>query len=196
VLDESAVTTLLDAHRAGDAEALGRLLPHVYDELRRQARAQNRRWAGVETLNTTALVHEAYLKLAGSSLDASGRAHLLAVAGRAMRQVLIDYVKRQKAGKRGGGAERADVEADQIPDADAPAVSVLELTDVLDQLEAASPDAARIVECRFFAGMSVEETAEALGVSVPTVVRRWRVARAFLHHHLRGDAGETLLGGD
>ena len=184
---QESVTELLDAHRSGDIDALARLLPLVYSELRDQARAQHRRWNGVETLNTTALVHEAYLKLAGHQLDIIERAHFLAIAGRAMRQVIIDYVKRQGAVKRGGDAVRVDIDDRLVVASSGGGVSALDLSDVLERLEAASPDAARVVECRFFAGMTVEETATALDVSVPTVVRRWRIARAYLHQHLRSD---------
>lgn len=190
--ETESVTVLLRAHREGDPDALGKLLPIVYAELRLQARSQHRRWSGVETLNTTALVHEAYLKLANHTLDVTERAHFLAIAGRAMRQVIIDYVKKQGADKRGGNVQHVEIDDRVVSPQVGPSVTAFELAQVLDLLETASPEAARIVECRFFAGMSVEDTALALGVSVPTVVRRWRTARAFLFHHLRSDGSLAL----
>ena len=179
------VTRLLDAMRSdADGEAFGELFGLVYDELHRQAHRQRAGWHNARTLNTTALVHEAYAKLVdGADVPFESRSHLLAVAAKAMRQILLDYVKAQRAQKRGGDRDRVTLD-DGLAIAEDETVRLLALDQALDTLHAMSPEAARIVECRFFGGMSVEETAEALGVSDSTVKRRWRTARAWLHREL------------
>src|SRR5690606_16367285 len=150
------------------------------------ARHHRARWHGNDTLNTTALVHEAYLKLVGGEDGYAGRAHFLAVASKAMRHVLYTYAERQAAQKRGGGA--ADLPLDEaalVPPHRAEAVVALE--EALARLEVVDERAARVVECRFFGGLEVEETAEALGVSARTVTRDWAAARAWLYGELKRD---------
>jgi RNA polymerase sigma factor (TIGR02999 family) len=177
------VTALLHSARDGDDGALGALFSCVYDELRRLAH-RVRGGGGGETLNTTALVHEAYLKLVPSGdLDWSGRAHFFGVAARAMRQVLVDAARRRRAVKRGGGELLVTLD-------DAPAASTLrieqliELDEALHRLGRLDERQVRVVEHRFFAGLTSRETAEALGLSVPTVERDWRAARAWLAREL------------
>ncbi len=169
------------------AEPSGELFDRLYSDLRRIATHHRARWVGNDTLNTTALVHEAYLKLANADVD--GRAHLLAVASRAMRQVLISYSQAQKAQKRGGSAVHVEVDdrymGSPLTELQSDRTAVLEAA--LTRLESANPRAARIVECRFFGGMTIEETAEALGLATATVVRSWRVARSWLYGELRDD---------
>jgi len=187
---------LLDDVRRGDPTAMARLFAMVYDKLREIARIQRRRQPSTETLNTTALVHEAYIKLFGSqSRDFNDRAHFMAVAATAMRQILISHARRNAAAKRGGGqapatfeeVERAlETEASfAAPTADA----VLALDRALEQLHQHSQRQAQIVECRFFGGMSIEDTGVALGVSPATVKRDWSIAQAWLHREIQRDLG-------
>jgi len=189
--DLGDVTRLLHALQ-GDggraAEARDALYERVYDELHRVARAHRRRWAGNDTLNTTAVVHEAYLKLVGGEGRYEDRAHFLAVASKAMRQVLYTYAERQAAQKRGGGVAALPLdEAAVVPEARAEEVVALE--EALSRLERADARAAAVVECRFFGGLSVEETAAALGTSARTVRRDWAAARAWLFGELRRGPG-------
>lgn len=178
------VTRLLDELRRG--EPVGdELFASVYEALRRIARSHRARWHGNDTLNTTALVHEAYLKLAGG--DYENRAHFLAVAAKAMRHLLISYAERQAAQKRGGG--QADLSLDEalfVPEGRTE--ELLALEEALTRLEQVDPRAAEVVECRFFAGLDAEETAEALGISRRTVTRDWGAARAWLYGELRDDS--------
>jgi RNA polymerase sigma factor (TIGR02999 family) len=181
------ITRLLEAASAGEAEAFDRVFQLVYDELRRLAR-QVRRGRGSETLNTTALVHEAYLRLLPSrELGWEGRSHFLGVAARAMRQVLVRAAERRSSAKRGGGLSvlPLDEALQRPPDgAGVDPERILALDGALRRLEVLSARQARVVECRYFAGLSVEETAAALGISEPTVKRDWSVARAWLAREL------------
>ncbi len=176
------LTELLDAVRAGRSGAFDRLYEQVYAELRRLAHVV--RGGRGATLNTTGLVHEAYVKLAGSeALAADSRLHFMRIAARAMRQVLVDAAERRAAAKRGGG--EADVTLEDRPEGDAVDVAeLLALNQALERLEALDPRQARVVEARYFAGLTIRETAEALGVSVPTINREWRLARAWLAREL------------
>jgi RNA polymerase sigma-70 factor, ECF subfamily len=175
------VTQLLEAAEAGDSSALDRLVPLIYEDLRRVAHRQLDREGGGHTLQTTALIHEAYLKLAGSgSVSASSRAHFLAIAARAMRQVLVDYARRRKAAKRGGGVISVTL-GDEPQPADASAEDLLALDEALEQLD---PRQRQVIECRFFGGMDEKDTAVALGVSERTVRRDWVKARAWLYQSL------------
>ena len=175
------VTRLLEAAEAGDRDALERLVPLVYEDLRRVAHRQLDREGGGHTLQTTALIHEAYLKLAGGgSVSATSRAHFLAIAARAMRQVLVDYARRRKAAKRGGGVISVTL-GDEPQPADASAEDLLALDDALEQLE---PRQRQVIECRFFGGMEEHDIAAVLGVSERTVRRDWVKARAWLYKSL------------
>ena len=189
-------TSVLDDMRRGDPGALGRLFALVYDKLREIARTQRRRQPGGETLTTTALVHEAFIKLFGSeSHDFNDRAHFMAVAATAMRQILIGQARRKAAMKRGGGETPASFEEVEralaseagfgTPKADA----LLALDRALERLGQHSERQCRIVECRFFGGMSIEETATAFGISPATVKRDWSMAQAWLHRELQRDLG-------
>lgn len=184
---EAGVTQLLDAARGGDSQAHDALFARVYGELRRLARRVRQGRAG-ETLRTTALVHEAYLKLIPSAEQRwESRAHFFAVAARAMRQVLVDAARRRQALKRGGGAMLVSLE-EGVP-APERGEELLALDDALLQLGARNQRWVRIVEHRFFAGMTAEETAAVMELSLRTVEREWRAARAWLIEELYGGDG-------
>jgi RNA polymerase sigma factor (TIGR02999 family) len=169
-----------------DGGALPEAFAASYDELRRLARRQLRRLRPGQTLTTTALVHEAYVKLVKGPVQAEGRTHFFALAARAMRQILVDYARRRASGKRGGGLRRSTLEADSIP-VEAIADEMLGIDRALTRLESLDERLAKVVEWRFFGGMTEEEVAEALGVTVRTVRRDWQKARAFLYRELLGD---------
>jgi RNA polymerase sigma factor (TIGR02999 family) len=182
------VTEILLAWRHGDEAAIDRLYPLVYDELHRVARRQLAREAEGHTLNTTALVHESYLKLVDQTRVAlQDRTHFYSVAARAMRQVLLDHARRHIAAKRGGAREpvtldesaleRASVDA---PDADSRAAMLVALDAALAELAKVDERLCRVVECRFFGGLTDAETAEALGLTARTVRRDWVKAKAWL----------------
>ena len=178
------VTALLQRARAGDGQALGDAYAAVDEELKRAARLQLRRGRG--PLETTALVHEAYLKLAGGSpLAASDRNHLLALSARAMRQVLVDDARMRKADKRGGGQEALTLTA-QLGAEERAVVEVLQLDELLEALRRADPRAAQIVELRCFGGYEETEIAQMLEISYRTVRRDWRKARALLLAEMAG----------
>jgi RNA polymerase sigma factor (TIGR02999 family) len=180
-MDQGEVTRLLQAARCGEREALDRLLPLVYDELRQLAARQLGRERAGHTLGATALVHEAYVKLSGGGTCGAGdRAHFLAIAARAMRQVLVDHARRRARAKRGGGWERTtlgegDAAVEFRPE------EMLALDRALEELD---PRQREIVEYRFFAGMEEREVAEVLGISERTVRRDWVKARAWLYRSL------------
>ncbi len=181
------VTRLLEAAVAGDGGALDRLLPLVYEDLRRVARRQLDHEGEGHTLQTTALIHEAYMKLAsGGSVSASSRAHFLAIAARAMRQVLVDYARKRKAAKRGGGVISVTL-GDLAQPADASAEDLLALDEALEQLD---PRQRQVIECRFFGGMEEKDIAAVLGVSERTVRRDWVKARAWLYQALTPGQGK------
>jgi RNA polymerase sigma factor (TIGR02999 family) len=178
------VTALLRALAEGHDKAWDALLPVVYGELHGMAHRQLGRERADHTLSTTALVHEAYLKLLeGESPHWDGRNHFFAVASRAMRQILTDYAKARNRQKRGGGAIHISVD-DVMPIAVRRSDELIALDEALTALDAVNPRQCRIVECRFFSGMSIEDTAQALGISVTTVKRDWVVARAWLNQAL------------
>lgn len=187
----TTVTRLLALVRDGDRNAFDEVFPLVYDEMRDLARAQRRSTGRDDTLDTTAVVHEAYLRLVNqSSPDWKDRAHFLAVAARAMRHILIDYARRRQAGKRGGG--RTHLSFNELESAlaspndptDARDDALLALEAALTHLETENRRQGQIVECKFFGGMTIPETAEALGVSRATVERGWGAARAWLYREL------------
>lgn len=181
-----SVTALL--HEAEEKpEALDRLLPLLYDELHRIARRERQRVLPGETLNTTALVHEAYVRLVdGPAGGWNGRAHFLGTAARAMRHLLVDDARRRRRHKRGGGQVPLPIEAAHA--VAAPADDLVALDESLARLERLDDRLGRIVECRYFAGLSVEETAAALSLSSRTVERSWQTARAWLFRDLYGRA--------
>lgn len=180
------ITALLRAVEGGDRAAMDRLFTSVYGELRRIARRQLTSGPSSATLDTTALVHEAYLKLAnGATLSMRDRFHFFATTARAMRLVLIDHARGRLRVKRGGGAPVGALEEGEIAALERPE-ELVALDEALSRLESADPDLARIVEWRFFGGLSIEEIAATLEVSDRTVKRRWRAARALLFEDLAG----------
>lgn len=185
--------TLLDRARSGDAAARDAFVARLYDELRRLAHGQRRRVGAGDTVNTTALVHEAFEKLAGQSVVWDDRGETLRFAARAMRDVLVDYARAQSAAKRGGPGRALSLsDLEEVVGAPEPAVrieEVLALDTALDQLAERHPDAARVVELRYFAGLTLDEAALALDVSEKTVRRRWIVARAWLQATLTEPPG-------
>lgn len=180
------ITRLLDAARGGDLGASDKLFSAVYTELRKLARSHRRRWRGNPTMNTTALIHEAYLKLGGPSPQSfANRRHFFATASKAMRQVLVNYAEQWGAEKRGGEALRITLEEATLA-GDVSAEELLDLDRLLRKLEADNPRRCRIVECRVFGGMTVDEVAEVLGISAATVKREWQVASALIWRELSG----------
>jgi RNA polymerase sigma factor (TIGR02999 family) len=176
----SETTQLLRAWAGGDRGALDRLTPRIYEELRWIAGRFMRDERPDITLQTTALVHEVYLKLIDvKNVDWQHRAHFFAIAAQMMRRILLDQARRRVAEKRGGGA--AHLNLDEVPDiGSVSAREVIALDDALNALTTIDPRKAQVIELRFFSGLSVEETAEVLKVSVDTVMRDWRLARAWL----------------
>jgi RNA polymerase sigma factor (TIGR02999 family) len=176
----SETTQLLRAWASGDRGALEQLTPRVYDELRRIAGHFMQDERPGRTIQTTALVHEAYLKLIDvTNVDWQHRAHFFAVSAQIMRHILLDRARRRVAAKRGGGTPRVNL--DEVPDiGSGRARELIALDDALNALAKVDPRKARVVELRFFGGLSVEETAEVLKVSCDTVKRDWRLARAWL----------------
>jgi RNA polymerase sigma factor (TIGR02999 family) len=174
------VTALLLAWAAGDRTALDRLMPLVYEELRQLAHRELRGERPGRELSTTALVHEAFLRLVDQGrARLEGRRHFLAVAGKTMRRVLVDEARKRRAAKRGGGAPHLPL--DEAPEVFAsPDTELLALDDALSALDAFDAELGRLVELRYFAGLTLEETATVLGVATTTVWRDWQVARAWL----------------
>jgi len=178
--DPGALTILLGELGGGDRAVLDQVLPLAYEELRRLAHHQLSGERAGHTLDTTALVHEAYIKLASAhSLTWKGRAHFFAVCAQAMRRVLVNYAEARNTAKRGGRALHVPIEEVAAAAADRPA-DILWVDEALGRLEQLSTRQARVVECRVFAGMGVPETAEALDISPATVKRDWALARAWL----------------
>jgi RNA polymerase sigma factor (TIGR02999 family) len=187
------ITEALIALRQRSPGAMDRLMPLVYDELRGVAHRQLGAEPTGHTLSTTALVHEAYLKLVDQSrTEWQDRAQFFAIASRAMRRILIDYARRHRALRRGGRPDGTPPMPVSLDEAELPvaerAEALLALDEALDRLGQVDPRVARVVECRFFAGLTEEETAAALGVSQRTVAREWVVAKGWLHQELSRDA--------
>jgi RNA polymerase sigma-70 factor (ECF subfamily) len=183
----SETTQLLRAWANGDQQALGKLTPRVYDELRRIARHFVRGEQPGRTIHTTDLVHEAYLKLVDvANVDWQHRAHFFAIAAQIMRRILLDRARRRVATKRGGAAIRLNL--DEVPDLGTGRErEIIQLDDALQALAKIDPRKAQVIEFRFFAGLSVPETAEVLKVSADTVLRDWRLARAWLLKEIAGE---------
>jgi len=197
VAEEIPVTDTFLRWRSGDASALDDFLPRVYDELRSLADAYMRRERAGHTLQPTALVHEAFLRLLRLPPGSvQNRVHFFALAAQAMRRILADHARRHRAAKRGGSAVRVPLELVEGNPALAgsaaaqPEVAADDLDSALEDLAKLDPRQSRVVELRFFGGLSIEETAEVLAVSPATVKRDWLVARAWLHRELRGGAPE------
>lgn len=183
---QSEVTAALAEWSGGDRDALGRVLPQIYDELRALAAQHLRKERPGHTLQATALVNEAFLRLSGRErVHVEARVQFFAVAAQAMRRVLVDHARRRRAEKRGG--HDSPVPLTEVAEAEltaSPLVDVLDVDEALTRLAALDERQARIVELKFFAGMEVEEIAAALDVSASTVQREWRMARAWLRHQL------------
>lgn len=185
-MTETSITLLLEAHRHGEAGALDRAFALVYEELRRLARYHLK---GQErTLNTTSVVHEAYLKLAPAvPSSVEDRAHFMALASRAMRQIIVDYARARAAAKRGGDAPRITLNTD-VAGVEDEAEWILAVDQALGRIRELDERLEQVFECRYFAGLTEEESAEALGISVSTVQRDWRRAKAWLREALGDDA--------
>jgi RNA polymerase sigma factor (TIGR02999 family) len=189
---QQMVDRLLHELKAGHREAFAEMLTLVYDELHNIAARHRQHWDGEETLNTTALIHEAYIRLADqSSPEWQSYPHFLAVASTAMRQILLDYAKRKRAAKRGGGQEHLplhEIEAalqDPGGSSDTRSAALIALDESLRRLHERNPRQSRIVECRFFGRMTIEDTATALGIAPATVGRDWMIAKAWLYRDLK-----------
>lgn len=177
------ISQLLERSSNGNKEALDELMPMVYEELRRLARHYMRRERAGHTLQTTALVNEAYVRLVGYKMDWQSRAHFIAIAAQAMRRILVERARKHGSLKRGGDAQKVSLD-------DAATVSpqrveeMLAVENALTSLEELDPRRGRIVELRFYGGLNVDETAQVLGISTPTVKREWRAAKAWLHRSI------------
>jgi len=191
---QETIARLLEELKSGDRGALDELFALLYKELKDLAGRHRRRWHGNHTLDTTALLHESYVKLVGrSTIDVESRAHFLALAARAMRHILCDYARERGARKRGGGLERLPLDALEgrargpIVFTEDQSNTLLALDEALGRLARIDPRQGEVVECRFFGGLTIEETAAALGVSPRTVKRDWAMAQAWLHREIRAD---------
>ena len=184
--DPSNVTALLNRMRSGDREAGDQVAGLVYEELHRIAAREMRHEREGHTLQTTALVHEAYMRLAGSeSLEIQNRGHFFAVASRQMRRILVDHARSSGAQRRGGAAIKVDLDQLQIAAAER-SIDVILLDESLRELERLEPRAAKVVELRYFGGYTDKEVVEALGVSLATVRREWEFARSWLFDRMQG----------
>jgi len=194
--DTGEVTRLLGEAGRGKPEAMHQLLPLVYDELHKLARSYFRRERGEHTLQPTALVHEAYIRMVDQKSPMESRGHFLAVAATQMRRILLDYARKHKAERRGGGGQKVMLE-DTMAIAHQKPLDMIGLDQALTQLAALDPEQARLVELRFFGGLSVEETADVMGCSPATVKRSWSSARAFLHREMTGGTSDAgAMGAD
>jgi RNA polymerase sigma factor (TIGR02999 family) len=183
----SEVTRILSAIQQGEAHAANQLLPLVYDELRRLAAQKLAQEAPGHTLQATALVHEAYLRLLGTGEEPhwDNRRHFFAAAAEAMRRILVDHARQRRSQRRGGAAKRRSLESLEaaVP---APDDELLAVDEALERLHQLDPPKAELVKLRYFAGLTIPEAAQALGISVPTANRYWAYARAWLHEELAG----------
>jgi RNA polymerase sigma factor (TIGR02999 family) len=187
------VTRILDAIGQGDAVAAVQLWPLVYDELRRLAAQRMAQEKPGQTLQPTALVHEAYLRLVGPGEERpwDNRGHFFAAAAEAMRRILVENARRKRSLKRGGERQRLDLDLEQPVEVERSA-PLLALDEALDRLETRDADKAQLVKLRYFAGMTIEQAAETLGISVTTANRWWSYARAWLHEEIRRDPDNTV----
>ena len=181
------ITELLVGYQGGDKEALDQLMPIVYDELRRQAARYLRREQAGHTLQTTALIHEAYVRLVDQrNVQWQNRAHFFGIAAQLMRRILVDHARTKKRVKRGGSKVQVSL-ADATVAVKGPDLDIVALDEALERLAKVDEQQSRVVELRYFSGLTVEETAEVMGISTATVKREWSVARAWLHRELSGD---------
>jgi RNA polymerase sigma factor (TIGR02999 family) len=178
------ITRLLTAWSAGDRKALDELTPIMYEELRRLAERYMRKEAGGHTLQATALVHEAYARLAGADLPLRNRAHFLAFMARLMRQILVDHARARKSAKRGDGLERVTLDESVLISGDSDGL-ILDLDEALAELRRFDEMKSQIIELRFFGGLTYEEVAEALDISTSTLDRELRLAKAWLRHRMK-----------
>ena len=186
MMTRRSVTELLEAHRLGQSDALDEAFAAVYDELRKLARFHL--MGRGKTLDTTALVHEVYLKFSASeNLTIEDRAHFMALSSRAMRQLIVDYARTRAASKRGGDAVKVSLDTNQLR-VDDQALWILTVNDALQKIREIDERLEQVFECRFFAGLSEQETAEALGVSLRTVQRDWQRSKAWMREMLSDDA--------
>ena len=182
----TSVTMLLDRARSGDSTALADVFPLIYDELRRLAQLQLQREPDGHTLTPTALVHEAYMRLIDySRMEWTGRAHFMAVAATAMRRILVDHARGHRSAKRGGMLKRISIDDVELGTEDR-AELLIAIDDALGRLKEIDARQAQVVECRFFGGMTEEETAEALGIGLRTAKRDWAKAKVWLHREIEG----------
>ncbi len=188
MIEEPDITELLLQWNVGDQDAFEQLIPLVYDELRRIARRHLRRESNTRTLQTTALVHEAYLKLIDQTrANWQNRAQFYGVSANIMRRILIDHARMRLRGKRGGGAFKISLDDGNIDVSDERASELIELDEALKRLAKEDPQKAKIVELRYFGGLSIEETAEVLGIGTATVIRHWRIVKAWLYKEIVGE---------
>jgi RNA polymerase sigma factor (TIGR02999 family) len=189
--DPDKLTETIAAARSGDRRAAAELMPLLYDELRKLGRSLLKRQVPGQTLQATALVHEAYAKLVGNRDPGwDGRGHFFGAAAQAMREILVDQARRRAAAKRGGNLQRHEFDSGELP-IQSPVEDLLALDEAIKKLESNSPEKAQIVMLRFFAGMTMEEIANELGTSKSSVERQWRYIRAWLHKEL--DASDSRV---
>ncbi len=185
----TSVTALLARARSGDSAALADVFPLIYEELRRLAEQQLRREPDGHTLSPTALVHEAYMRLIDyTRVEWANRAHFMAVASTAMRRILVDHARGHRSLKRGGGLRPVSLDDIELGNEDR-AELLVAVDEALDRLKAVEPRQAQVVECRFFGGMTEEETAEALGIGLRTAKRDWARAKSWLHREMAAEEG-------
>lgn len=182
------VTLILNAASAGDRQAADELIPMVYGELRKLAAWRLGQEAEAHTLQATALVHEAYLRLSPGQPQWDGRKHFFCAAAEAMRRILIDRARHRKAVRHGGGLRRTELADDIIAAPSAQDEEIIAINEILDRFAQIEPRKAEVVKLRYFVGMTIEETAETLGISTPTAKRDWIYARAWLFRELQRDA--------
>lgn len=182
------ITQMLIELTHGKGDVVDKIYPHIYDELRRLAGSYLRRERSDHTLQPTALVHEAYIKLIDQTrVQWQNRAHFFGIAAQVMRRILMDHARKHKADKRGGEFEKLPIEEDILIVSHEKSSELLALDDALEALAEIDEQKAKIVELRYFGGLSIEETAEVMGVSVPTINRQWRMAKAWLYGQIAGD---------
>jgi RNA polymerase sigma-70 factor (ECF subfamily) len=182
------ITQMLIELTDGKPDVVDRIYPHIYDELRRLAGSYLRRERSDHTLQPTALVHEAYIKLIDQTrVKWQNRAHFFGIAAQVMRRILMDHARKHKADKRGGEFEKLPIEEEILVVSHEKSAELVALDDALHALAEIDEQKAKIVELRYFGGLSIEETAEVMGVSVPTINRQWRMAKAWLYGQIAGD---------